>query len=147
MRAQRSRVVYLAGLGGRPIYPTPLYSILYNLVLGPLLVRAWTLGAPLPLIGGMYLVLGGLCRFVEEAHRGEPQTPCFGGLRVYQWLALAAVAVGALVTTLPGPPYSNHVELAPAALGYALGFGLFTALMMSVDFPESARRFSRLAPP
>jgi protein-S-isoprenylcysteine O-methyltransferase Ste14 len=144
---ERSRVVYLAHLGNRPIHPTPLYSILYNLILGPLLVRAWTLCAPLPLIIGLYLIVGGMGRFIEESHRGEPQTARFGGLRIYQWLALEGAAIGVFLTTMTGPQYTNHVEFAPLAFAYAVVFGLFTAFSMSVDFPESPWRFSRLAPP
>jgi UDP-N-acetylmuramyl pentapeptide phosphotransferase/UDP-N-acetylglucosamine-1-phosphate transferase len=86
-------------------------------------------------------------RFVEEAHRGEPQTPRFGGLAIYQWLALSGIAVGALLTTLPGPAYVKEVKLVPLAFVYAIGFGLLTALAMSVDFPETQRPLSRLAPP
>jgi hypothetical protein len=147
VRQERSRVVYLAHLAHRPIYPTPLYSILYNLILGPLLLRAWTVGAPLPFISGMYLVLGGMGRFVEESYRGEPQTPTLAGLRVYQWLALLATAIGAFLTTMAGPPCTSRVEPVPSAFLYALVLALFTAFSMSMDFPESARRFSRLAPP
>jgi hypothetical protein len=119
----------------------------YNLVLGPLLVRAWTLSVPLPLIVGFYLIAGGMGRFIEEAHRGEPQTARLGGLRIYQWLAIASAAIGAILTTAAGPGYTNRVECVPSALCCALIFGLFTAFAMSVDFPESPRRFSRLAPP
>jgi protein-S-isoprenylcysteine O-methyltransferase Ste14 len=144
---KQSRVVYLAHLGNRPIFPTPLYSILYNLILGPLLVRAWTLCAPLPLIIGLYLILGGMGRFIEESHRGEPQTARFGGLRIYQWLAIAGAAAGVFLTAIPGPHYINQVEFVPSAIAYSVVFGLFTAFSMSVDFPASPRRFSRLAPP
>jgi hypothetical protein len=99
------------------------------------------------LIIGLYLIVGGMGRFIEESRRGEPQTATFGGLRIYQWLALAGAAIGVFLTTITGPRYTNHVELAPWAFACAVVFGLFTALAMSVDFPESARRFSRLAPP
>jgi prolipoprotein diacylglyceryltransferase len=143
-----SRVVYLAKLSGQPIYPTPLYSILYNLILGPLLLRAWMLSAPLPFIVGSYLVLGGLGRFVEEAHRGEPQTMRFGGLAIYQWLALLGSTVGAFLTTLRGPAYASRTPTLPlSALGVAIAIGLLAALAMSVDFPETERPLSRLAPP
>jgi protein-S-isoprenylcysteine O-methyltransferase Ste14 len=122
-------------------------SILYNLILGPLLVRACTLCAPLPLIVGLYLIVGGMGRFIEEAHRGEPQTARLGGPRIYQWLALAGAVIGVFLTTIPGPRYTNHVEFVPRALAYAAVFGLFTALAMSVDLPDLPRRFSHLAPP
>jgi len=105
------------------------------------------LSAPLPFIVGICLVFGGMGRFVEEAYRGERQTPRFGGLAIYQWLAVLGLAIGAFLTTLPGPVYTREAQFLPSALGYTLGFGLFTALALSVDFPETAWPFSRLAPP
>lgn len=142
---ERSRVLYLANLGHRPIYPTQLYSILYNLVLGALLLRAWTLSVPLPFVTGAYLILGGLARFVEEAYRGEPQTPGYLGLALYQWLALAGVVAGAVITSLEGKPCNSAIEVLPGALVYAAAFGLMTASAMGVDVPESNKRLSRLA--
>ena len=115
--------------------------------LRPLALAHGRLRAPLPFIAGSYLIVGGLGRFVEESYRGEPQTAIIGGLRIYQWLALAAVVLGALVTTISGPPCAGHLGFAAWSLPWAIGFGLFTAFLMSVDFPESRRRFSRLAPP
>ncbi len=112
----------------------------YLLVLGPWLAL---FHAPLSLIAGLYLILGGLGRFVEEAYRGEPQTPIFGRLRLYQWIAIGTVLAGIAITTLPSGP-------APAPQFYwgllipAACFGLATAFAMGVDFPESNRRFARL---
>lgn len=141
---QQSRVLYLANLGHRPLYPTQLYSILYNLVLGALLVRAWTLAVPLPLIAGLYLIASSLGRFVEESYRGEPQTPRYTGLPLYQWLALAGVLGGALLTTQTSMPYTPTFAFSPLVLAYATLFGGFAAFAMGVDFPESKWRFSRL---
>ena len=92
----RSRVTRLSPLGGVPVHPTPVYSMLANLVIGPILVRLWMLRAPLAFVVGMYFLLSGLARFVEEHYRGEPQTPSYGGLRVYQWLAIAWGVAGAV---------------------------------------------------
>jgi len=142
----RSRVAYLAGLAGAPLHATPLYSMAANALLGLVLARAWWLGAPQTLIVGLYLVGNGLARFVEEGFRGEPQTPIVHGLRFYQWLAIASLIAGAIVTTVPGAP-------APAVavpgdwttyLWITL-FGLITGAAMGVDFPASNKRFSRLA--
>jgi protein-S-isoprenylcysteine O-methyltransferase Ste14 len=147
VRSEKSRVVYLAGLGGQPIYPTPLYSLGYNLVLGPLLLHGWLLGLPLPFLSGMYLVLSGIGRFIEESYRGEPQTPYWHGLAVYQWLAVGGVIIGAFLTTCAGPTYTPALAPQPDALGAALVIAVVAACAMSTDFPESQRRFSRLAPP
>jgi hypothetical protein len=147
-RDPRSRAAALAGCRDVPLHPTPLYSILGNLVLGVVLLRLWSVGATFGLIAGVYLLLGGIARFVEESYRGEPQTPVIGGLRVYQWLAVISAVAGAAVTTLGGGT-AGTVSLvpAPAVIGFAVLFGALTAFAMGVDFPGSPRRFARLAPP
>ncbi len=143
----RSRVVALAGLRGVPLYPTPLYSIAGNVVIGVFLIRLWSLGVSFGLIAGVYLMLAGVARFVEESYRGEPQTPIVGGLRIYQWMAVLSFAVGAVLTAIPGghaPGLSLALDGRAAVAG--LLFGALTGFAMGVDFPGSARRFARLAP-
>jgi hypothetical protein len=107
------------------------------------MMRLWSLHASLSLIAGLYLILTGLGRFVEEAYRGEPQTPVYAGLRLYQWVAIATVLAGALVTAAhaapPPAPQFRWEPLVPAA-----AFGLLTTLALGVDFPNSNRRFARL---
>jgi protein-S-isoprenylcysteine O-methyltransferase Ste14 len=143
----RSRVCSLGGLRGRSLHPTPLYSILANAVLGVLLARLWTLGASEGVIAGTYMMGAGLSRFVEEAYRGEPQTPTVAGLRLYQWLAVILGLVGALTTTVartPVPPGSFGFH--PAVVATSVAYGLACFFAMGVDFPRSTRRFARLAP-
>lgn len=142
----RSRVCTLAGWRGVPLHPTPVYSILANVVIGTLLARLWTLGAALGLIAGVYFLLTGLARFVEEAYRGEPQTPVVRGLRLYQWFTLVFLGVGALLTTLPvvGAPAPATDGLGTLLL-IAIAVGLLCGFAMGVDFPRSHRRFARLA--
>lgn len=143
-RHPRSRVCRLTEWRGLPLHPTPLYSILWNMFIAVVLGRLWSLGASLTLIAGLYLILNGLGRFVEEAYRGEPQTPVYAGLRLYQWVATASILAGVLVTMVPGNPAPvpqyRWDALAPAAV-----FGLVVAFALGVDFPNSNRRFSRLA--
>ena len=67
----QSRACNTKNLAGESIHPTQLYSIAGNLVIGLALVRLWFLHAPLALIAGLYLLLTGLARFVEEACRGD----------------------------------------------------------------------------
>jgi len=139
-----SRVCKLSPFANTPIHPTPLYSILGNLVITPLLARLWVVHAPLTLITGLYLILAGIARFVEEAYRGEPQTRQFAGLPEYQWYAIISVIVGAIITVLPladrAPSPAPNLQVIPLALALAL----FTAFAMSTDFPKSNRRFARL---
>lgn len=140
-----SRPVRLASLQGVPLHPTQLYSSASNLIIGAVLARLWASAAPLALIGGLYLVLMGLFRFAEEAWRGEPQTPVYRGLRLYQWVSLACVVVGAVVTCLPGSPPAPVPEVSAAGLWATGAFVLLAWLVASVDFPDSKARFARLA--
>ena len=141
----RSRVCRLTHLTNVPIHATPLYSILWNVATALVVVRLWFLQAPLHIMGGVYLILNGLGRFVEEAYRGEPQTPTFARLRLYQWVAAVSVGSGALVTALGTSSAAQRP--APNAASFAAGalFGIVTWFALGVDFPESNRRFSRLA--
>jgi protein-S-isoprenylcysteine O-methyltransferase Ste14 len=144
----RSRVCQLADQAGVPLHPTPLYSILANLVIGMLLLRLWSLGVSLGLIAGAYLMLAGVARFVEESYRGEPQTPFVGGLRIYQWTAVISFVLGMVLTTLPGgvaPGLAITWDL--RVLIGSLAFGALAGFAMGVDFPGSAKRFARLASP
>jgi len=141
----RSRVIRLAHMGGIPIHPTQLYSILWNIVSLVILLRLWEAHAALHIIGGVYLILGGTGRFAEEAFRGEPQTPIIARLRLYQWVALFQIIAGGVVSavgrTQAAPTIVWNTAIVPAA---AL-FGVFTFVMLGVDFPDSNKRFSRLA--
>jgi prolipoprotein diacylglyceryltransferase len=143
-----SRICALAGFRGIAIHPTPLYSILGNLYIAICLGRLWILHAPPAILLGMYLILAGLARFAEEAYRGEPQTRHWAGLAEYQWYAIASVICGAIATILPMggavPAMSFDAAVAPASLAAAVAMGLFTAAVMSSDFPRSNRRFARL---
>lgn len=141
----RSRVCKLSALAGVPIHPTPLYSILSNLVIGIAVARLWQLRAPLSLIVGSYLILAGLARFVEESYRGEPQTPVKAGLKLYQWMAVLSVLAGVFVTMLVESPRAPALQFNWGALIAAGGFGLFAWFALGVDFPNSNRRFARLA--
>lgn len=140
----RSRVTRLARLGGVPIHPTPLYSILSNCVIAGLLLRLWWLGASASLLVGGYFLLTGIARFAEEHYRGEPQTAVVGGLHVYQWLALAFIAGGAAVTLLPSPAVPIPGRIDVALVGWALAYALAVYAAYGLDFPRSNRRFSRL---
>jgi len=145
-RHPRSRVKQLANLADTPIHPTPLYSIGANLIIGVVLLRLRSLAAADSLIVAVYLILGGVARFVEESLRGEPQTPIVGGLRVYQWLAAGSVLAGAAVSVLPTGPGQSGVASPDLRLALAaVGMALVSGFAMGVDFPASSRRFSRLA--
>jgi hypothetical protein len=140
-----SRVCKMTRWGGLPLHPTPLYSLLGNVVILGLALRLWCAGAELGFITGVCLVLTACARFMEEGYRGEPQTVRWAGLAIYQWLALLFVVGGAVCTVVPTPaaPVVSGVMGQPAV--YAVPFGLLVWLAMGVDFPESQRRFSRLA--
>ena len=141
----RSRVCRLANLSSVPIHPTPVYSILWNVVIAVVITRLWFLHAQFGMITGLYLILTGLGRFVEEAYRGEPQTPIVGGLRIYQWIAIVTVLAGAVLTALPSTGQAPALQFSWDSALAGLGFGLFTCFALGVDFPNSTKRFARLA--
>jgi protein-S-isoprenylcysteine O-methyltransferase Ste14 len=141
-----SRVVSLAGLKDIPVYPTQLYSIYANIFLGLLLTRLALAGASMSVIVGTYLIVAGAARFTEEAFRGEPQTASYAGLTIYQWLTVAQVTAGMLMTAIKSGPVGPLSSPNTVQLGGALIVGLVSALAMGVDFPGSSRRFTRLTP-
>lgn len=141
----RSRVVRLSSFAGVPLHPTQLYSLLWSLVTGALMLRLWFAEAPLPFIAGSYFILMGLGRFVEEHLRGEPQTVLVGGLRLYQWLAIASVVAGAVLTSIAGPAAPPAAGIDGRAAPWMLAAAVVAYFAYGVDFPGSARRFSRLA--
>jgi protein-S-isoprenylcysteine O-methyltransferase Ste14 len=143
----QSRVVAISGLKGKYILNTQLYSILFNIPLGFLLWSIW-LSQSLSsfCIIGLYLIFTGVERFTEDAYRGEKQTRFRKGLRENQWIALGAVLIGICITmlpaSLPGHPSGtfNLAFFATVVVG-----GVLTAFAMSMDFPKSTSRFSRLS--
>jgi protein-S-isoprenylcysteine O-methyltransferase Ste14 len=140
----RSRVCRLSQLKGIPVHATPVYSILWNGLTGLMLLRLITLHASSSLIGGIYLLLSGCGRFVEEAYRGEPQTRSVLGLRFYQWIAALTVIAGAVVTTINADPIVQGFQVRFSAVILAAGCGMIAWFVTGVDFPESSRRFARL---
>lgn len=140
----RSRVCRLTNLAGVPIHPTPLYSILWNLVVGVFLVRLWFLQVSPTMIAGLYLILNGLGRFVEESYRGEPQTPILGKLRLYQIMAIAGVVSGIVVTAVRSTSEVPVPQFNWTSVLMAAGFGFVTWFALGVDFPNSNGRFARL---
>lgn len=140
----RSRVCNISGLKGELVHPTQLYSILWLSGVGILLLTLWNHDCSSPFIFGLYLILTSLGRFVEEAYRGEVQTPILSGLHLYQWTAIIAVIVGILMTIIRTEPADISPGFSWEAFLAAAICGLFTFFAMGVDFPNSNARFSRL---
>jgi len=78
-----------------PLHPTQLYAVAYNLLIFAVLSywfpRRWREGE----VGGLYLVLYGTARFVNEFFRVEPKVVL--GLTVAQAMSVLAVAFGAFL--------------------------------------------------
>jgi protein-S-isoprenylcysteine O-methyltransferase Ste14 len=143
-RHERSRVVRLSHLGGVPLHPTPVYSMVWTTLTLCALIVLWRRAVPLPFIGGSYLLLIGLGRFVEEHYRGEPQTAWLAGLRLYQWLAIGFVVTGAALTALGGQPAPTPEPPGLDAVPALALVAVVTYIAFGVDFPAASRRFSRL---
>jgi protein-S-isoprenylcysteine O-methyltransferase Ste14 len=138
-----SRVNKISGLSGVPLHPTQLYSIGTNILSGLILIRLYGLGMPSSFIIGIYFILNGTGRFVEESFRGEAQTPYWAGMRIYQWIAIVNILIGACFTSIPDTPVPIFL---PNILSIFLSIimGILVAIASGVDFPESNRRFARL---
>lgn len=139
----QSRVLKIASLKGVPIHPTQLYSIGSNILIGLLLIRLVSLTMPVSFIAGMYLILNGLARFVEEALRGEPQTAYWKGLRLYQWLALINIVAGAVITCITSTAYLT-VHFNVSTIIAATTAAVIATVAYGMDFPGSNKRFARL---
>lgn len=140
-----SRVCKIARLDGVPLHPTPLYSIIANVVILGLLLRLWHEGVESGFIVGAYLLLSTCARFMEEAYRGEPQTARFAGLPIYQWLALGCFLAGMAVMSFATPRVTEIQGFDFRAILVGLPVGVVVWFAMGVDFPASSRRMSRLA--
>ena len=138
-----SRVNKISGLTGVPLHPTQLYSIGTNLILGLVLIRLYSLGMPSSFIIGIYFILNGTGRFVEESFRGEAQTPYWAGMRIYQWIAIVNIIIGAFFTAIPN---SGILKFQPNIESFLLAIiiGILVTVVSGVDFPESNHRFARL---
>ena len=140
----RSRVCNISGLKGELLHPTQLYSILWLSFIGFILLTLWNHGVSSSFIFGLYLILTGLGRFVEEAYRGEVQTPNVKGLHLYQWTAIISVIIGIIMTTIQTNPTIINPGFNWESVLVATITGLFIFFAMGVDFPYSNVRFSRL---
>jgi protein-S-isoprenylcysteine O-methyltransferase Ste14 len=143
----QSRVVAISGLKGQYILNTQLYSMLFNILLGFLLWSIWlSQSLSSSCIIGLYFILTGVERFAEDAYRGEIQTRFRKGLRENQWIALGAVLVGIGITMLPTSlPVNPTGTFNLAFFAAVVVGGVLTAFAMSMDFPKSTVRFSRLS--
>lgn len=139
-----SRACRIAHLDGQNVHAVPAYSMVNNCAIGVFLAWLWTCNTPLSMVAGIYLLLAGLTRFVEESLRGEPQTQIIAGLRIYQWLAIGSTVAGACITALPTPIAPGTFVVSWQGAAAALLVSAAYAFAMGVDFPESNRRFSRL---
>lgn len=140
----RSRVCGISNLKGELLHPTQLYAILWLFLIGFVLLELWSNKFGYSFIFGLYLILTGLGRFVEEAYRGEAQTVIWKGLRLYQWTAILSVLIGIIFTAVEVPLIITFSEFSWEVFFAALIGGFITFFAMGVDFPNSNARFSRL---
>lgn len=140
----RSRVCGISHLKGKLLHPTPLYAMIWLFLVGFILVSLYNNGFSPSFIFGLYLILTGIGRFVEEAYRGEVQTSIIKGLRLYQWTAILSVLIGIIMTIIHIEVIDILIDFGWETIVSAIIGGLFTAFAMGIDFPNSNARFSRL---
>lgn len=140
----RTRVCGISHLKGELLHPTPLYAMIWLFFIGFILLTLWYNNFSSPFIFGLYLILTGIGRFVEEAYRGEVQTPILKGLRLYQWTAILSVFIGIIMTVIKVDTGVITADFGWETVLAAIIGGLLTTFAMGVDFPYSNARFSRL---
>jgi prolipoprotein diacylglyceryltransferase len=138
-----SRVNRISGLSGVPLHPTQLYSIGTNIITGLVLIRLFNIGISSSFIVGIYLILIGTGRFVEESFRGEVQMPYWAGMKISQWIAILYVLSGIIFTSIPN---TAVLVFQPNLLSLTLatGLGILVTIASGVDILESNRHFARL---
>lgn len=142
----RSRVSRISKLAGKPIFPSQIFSMMLLFIISLVLLTMWQHHASFSLIFGLYFILAGIARFLEEATRGEVQTKTIAGLRIYQWLAVLMLAVGIAITCIKAPFSSAGRDFSVVlehAWIYLFIAGSFT-FAFGIDLPSSEKRFSQL---
>ncbi|MGA1977423.1 MAG: prolipoprotein diacylglyceryl transferase family protein [Bacteroidales bacterium] len=131
-----SRVNKISDPAGVPLHPTQLYSIGTNIVTGLILIRLFNISISSSFIVGMYLILNGAGRFMEESFRGEAQTQYWAGMKIYQWIAIPNILLGIIFTAIPN---RSLLGFQPNLLSLILAFGagILVTLVSGVNFPES----------
>lgn len=143
---EHTRVCKISGLRGQPIHNTQLCSIISNVIIGLILWRLWYANVFPPLIIGLYFILSGAARFMEEQYRGETQTKVIYGLPIYQWLAIFSIVFGAILSVmLAGTPPALSPSITTQSFVAMIITFFLSAFAMGVDFPESKIPFSRLS--
>lgn len=74
---------------------------------------------------------------------GKTQTPYRAGLRVYQWIAIINIVLGAICTSVHDSSILSS-QFSIKSLFYATGVSILAMIASGVDFPASSRRFARL---
>lgn len=139
-----SMVNKTSGLSGVPPDPTQLYSIGINIITGLVLIRLFNIGISSSFIVGIYLILKGTNRFVEESFRGEAQMPYWAGMKISQWIAILYVLSGIIFTAVPN---TAVLVFQPTLLSLflAIGIGILVTVVLGVDIPESNRHLASLS--
>ena len=124
----RSRVCGISGLKGEYLHLTPLYSILWLIMVGFVLLTLWNNGFTPVFIFVLHLILTDIGRFVEEGYRGEVQTLILKGLRLYQWIGVLTLFLGIFITTLQVECPVTSPSLSGDMVGAAIVGGCLASL-------------------
>jgi membrane-associated phospholipid phosphatase/protein-S-isoprenylcysteine O-methyltransferase Ste14 len=125
----------------RCLHHSQLYAIGINFVIGLLLIRLFNIGVPSSFIIGIYLILQGAGRFVEESFPGETWMPYWGGIKIYQWIAILSVLSGIIFTSIPD---TAVLVFRPTIISLILAIliGILVTVAFGVDIPEPDRHLT-----
>lgn len=138
-----SRVNTISNLSNEYLHPTQTYSIFSNIICFFVLLKFYFLGFSASFIIGNYFIINGIFRFVEEFYRGETQTKYYFNMRLYQWIAIINILLGAFFTMIhsnPLPSLTFNID----SMIWAILLGLISLFTYGFDIPNSQKRFSKL---
>jgi protein-S-isoprenylcysteine O-methyltransferase Ste14/membrane-associated phospholipid phosphatase len=116
----------------QPLYPVPLYSMVWSVFAAMVLARMWWAGCELHMIAGVFGIVMGAGRFVEEGFQAE-RGPAILGLPTGQWLAAATAVAGGIFTSLPLTATAGKPEFEAGTLYAAAAIGCLVAPVLAVE--------------
>jgi hypothetical protein len=128
---------------GINLHPIRLYSIGINIIVGLILIRFFNLEMSATFITGIFLILTGLGRFVEESFCKKTKVPCWAGVSTIKWMTLISVLLGIVFTTLPSVKMATF-NLDVESYIWAISLAVLATVAYGIDFPLLNWRFARL---
>jgi hypothetical protein len=128
-------------VAGSDHYQAQLYSAGANIITGLVLIAIFNLGVSSSFIAGIYLILFGTARFIENpTERGDQLLFC-GRRKIYNWTTVLFILTGIIFTCISN---SACLVFEPDLLSLILsaGAGIILIIVMGINFPAMNRNLA-----